>query len=205
MEPAQIVEGLCRIENRGPGTDAERRAARWLQDRLRDLRRDADSETVWVRPADWASLGLHAFGGVVGSVTAAFAPLAGLIVLGAVLVSLVLDLLGRVHLLRRLTPRRATQNVVAHEDGPTFASGVGPVRLVITAGYDAGRTSVVRRDSLAKLGARIRAFGRGHFPGVRGLVVLATVACAACAVGRLLIDEDPQWLAIVQVVPTVLL
>src|SRR5829696_1709624 len=193
MEPGQIVEGLCRIENRGPGTDAERRAARWLQDRLRDLG----------RPADIGSLGLHALAAVVGSVVSAFAPLAGLIVLGVTLLSLVLDLLGRVHLLRRLTSRRATQNVVAHAEGPAFASGLDPITLVVTAGYDAGRTSLLRRDGVARLGARIRGLGRGHFPGSRGLLVFAVLACAACATGRLLTDNEPHWIAIVQVCPTV--
>jgi hypothetical protein len=203
MEPRQIVEGLCEIENRGPGTDAERRGARWLQDRLRDIGRSADVETVWVRPADAASFGLHAFAAVAGTVISAFEPLAGLIVLGVVLISLVLDLLGRLHLLRRLTARRATQNVVVPSEGPAFRSGLDPVTLVITAGYDAGRTSLVRRDSLAKLGARLRSFARGHAPGWRGVMLLAVLVCTACAAGRLVTDNDAQWIAIVQVVPTV--
>jgi hypothetical protein len=202
MEPGQIVEGLSRIEDRGPGTDAERRAARWLQDRLRDLGRDPDVETVWVRPADGASLGLHALAGVVGSVLSAFLPLPGLIVLAVVLVSLVLDLLGRAHVLRRLTVRRATQNVVAPAR-ETQSDDAPQIRLIVTAGYDAARTSLVRRDSVARLGARARALGRGHAPGARGLVVLAVVVCAACAAGRLLTGNDAQWIAIVQVVPTV--
>lgn len=205
MEPGQIVEGLSRIENRGPGTDAERRAARWLQDRLRDLGRQSAAETVWVRPADAASLFLHALAAVAGSVTSAFAPLAGLIVLGAVLLSLVLDLLGRVHLLRRLTVRRATQNVVTDVREPTFSSDFVPIRLIVTAGYDAGRTSLVRRDSLAKLGARLRSVARGHAPGSRGLIVLSVFACAACAAGRLASDNDAHLVAVLQVFPTVVL
>jgi hypothetical protein len=205
MEPDQIVEGLGRIEDRGPGTDAERRAARWLQDRLRDAGRDPYTEIVWVRPADAASLFLHALGAVAGSVVSAFAPLAGLIVLGAVLVSLVLDLLGRVHVLRRLTIRRATQNIVAEAREPDFSGDLEPIRLIVTAGYDAGRTSLLRRDAVARLGARVRAWFRGHAPGTRGLVVLAVLLCAACAGGRLLTDNDAQWIAIVQVVPTVAL
>src|SRR4051794_8284427 len=203
MEPGQIVEGLSEIADRGPGTDAERRAARWLRDRLGDAGRDPYEETVWVRPADAASLGLHALAGVAGSVASAFSPLAGLVVLGVVFVSLVLDLLGRVHLLRRLTIRRATQNVIAEAREPDFAGGLEPIRLIITAGYDAGRTSLLRRDSVARLGARVRSVFRGHAPGARGLLVLAVLLCAACAAGRLLTDNDAQWIAIVQVVPTV--
>jgi hypothetical protein len=36
MDPKAIVTGLARLAPRGPGTDAERRAALWLAQVLRD-------------------------------------------------------------------------------------------------------------------------------------------------------------------------
>ena len=48
-----IAEGLARFEARGPCTDAERRAAGWLHDELRDAGHEAWVETHWVRP-QWA-------------------------------------------------------------------------------------------------------------------------------------------------------
>ena len=69
--------GLARFEDRGPCTDAERRAAAWLHDELRAAGHEAWVETHWVRP-QWAlSLALHATLGVVASLLALAAPAAG--------------------------------------------------------------------------------------------------------------------------------
>ena len=77
-----IAEGLARFEARGPCTDAERRAAAWLHDELRDAGHEAWVETHWVRP-QWAlSVALHATLGVVASLVAISAPLPGLIAAG---------------------------------------------------------------------------------------------------------------------------
>ena len=53
MDALETVKGLTTIAARAPGTDAERRAARWLAKRLRDAGHDVETEAVWVRP-QWA-------------------------------------------------------------------------------------------------------------------------------------------------------
>ena len=104
--------GLARFEDRGACTDAERRAAGWLHDELRAAGHEAWVETHWVRP-QWAlSLALHATAGIVASVLALTAPLAAAIVAGVAALSLALEAGGRSGPLRRLLPRRATQNVL---------------------------------------------------------------------------------------------
>src|SRR3954447_13519492 len=141
MDPREIVTGLTRLAPRGPGTDAERRAALWLTDVLRDdLGREVHSETVWVRPQRAVVLALHVTVGVAASVVAASAPAVGLGLALAALVSWCLDQLGWAHLGRRLTPARATQNLVSPPTASTASGRQRIVRLVITAAYDAPRT-----------------------------------------------------------------
>jgi len=123
-----IAEGLARFEARDPCTDAERRAAGWLHDELRAAGHEAWVETHWVRP-QWAlSLALRATLGVVASVLAITAPLAGLFV--AVAAALLP--------LRWIFPRRATQNVLT-------VPGEQGVALLICAPYAAPRGGIGRR------------------------------------------------------------
>ncbi len=192
MDAAEVAEELCWFEGRGPGTDAERRAAVWLAEALRDSGRGAELETVWVRPHEPVSLALHALVAVAGSVLTAFQTVAGVAVIAAALLSLVLDLHG-VYLLRRLTFRRATQNVVS--PAPEREGQPAPVRLVITARYDAGRSGLLRRPALQRLGARA--------PGPRALMVLGVTCALAAAAARLL--TQATWVGGVQLVPTVAL
>lgn len=190
MEPRAIVEGLCAFEGRVAGSDAERRAASWLAQRIRADGRDAQVETLWVRPDESLALALHALLAAAGSVLTAFAPVAGVAVVAAALVSLGADLTGRLFLLRRLTFRRATQNVVS-----PAPEGAHRVRLVIAAAYDARRGGLLRRPFLARLAARP--------PGPRAVLVLLVALALAAAAARLL--TDATWVGAVQLVPTVAL
>jgi len=164
MDPIEIAQGLSRFEGRTAGTDAERRAALWLRDRLRRAGRDADVETEWIRPQwSWVHAG-HALIATVGGLLAILQPLAGLLVCAAALISCTLDLLGAYGLLRRLTPERATQNLVS---GPTEStrSGAGRVvRLVIVAGYDLPRGGVGRGSAATRASAALQRPG-GKPPG----------------------------------------
>jgi len=203
MDPMETVSGLAGIAGRGPGTDAERRAARWLQGRLRDAGRDAELEPHWVRP-QWPLVhGLHAAGGVAGSVVAVYAPAVGLGILVAVLVSCVLDLIGRAHLLRRATPQRATQNVVSPPP-PAGGGAERVVRLVVSARYDAPRSGLVYREAVRRLGARAQRAAGGRLPGALGWIALALIALAAIAAARLA-GLEPGWLGVVQLVPSAFL
>jgi hypothetical protein len=205
MDPQAIVTGLSRVAPRGPGTDAERRAAVWLAQVLRDdLGREVTTETVWVRPQRAAVLALHAAAGVAASVVAASQPAVGLGIAAAALVSWCLDQLGFAHLGRRLTPARATQNL---HSPPTAATATGRqriVRLVIAAAYDAPRTGIARRELFRRVLARLHELTRGHVPGSGAVIALALAAVAGLA-GARLGGIDASWVGAVQLVPTIVL
>ena len=201
MEPREIVSGLTDATGRAPGTDAERRAARWLAAQLRTAGRETQLEPVWVRPQWPFVFALHAALGVAGSVVAVSAPAVGLIILAVVTVSLALDLLGLLHVLRRLSPPRATQNVVS---GPTASTSRGAqrvVRLIITASYDAPRSGLVHRDGVRRAAAWVQRVGAGRLPGGAGWIVLMLAALTAVA-GVRLGGQDAGWVGAVQLVPT---
>jgi hypothetical protein len=201
MDPIEIAQGLSRFEGRAAGTDAERRAALWLRERLRGAGRDAELETEWVRPQwPWVHAG-HALAAVAGGLLAISQPLAGLLVCAAALISCGLDLLGGPGLLRRLTPERATQNLVS---GPTESTRSGArrvVRLVIVAGYDTPRGGVGRSAAAARLSAALQRVTRGLAPGALGTVALAVAALTAIAAARLG-GVESRWLELGQLVPS---
>src|SRR5436305_31841 len=149
MARPDVVERLAAIDARGACTDAERRAALLLRDELRSRGAPARVETVWVRPQWPATWALHAGLGVVGTLLSVGVAVAGLALLAATLVSYVLDVTGRAHLLRLLMPRRATQLVISEPPPPADR-----IRLVITAGIDAPRTGAI----FAPLYARVRVY-----------------------------------------------
>src|SRR5439155_27305889 len=104
MDATETARGLAAFPGRAPGSDAERRAARWLAEALREQGREAVTETVWVRP-HWAAVAaVHAGLGVAGSLLAAELPIPGLCVLAVAFVSALLEATGRLPLLPRLTP-----------------------------------------------------------------------------------------------------
>jgi hypothetical protein len=145
----QDIEALVAHAGRAPGTDAERRAARQLEERLR-----ASGRTVAVEPFDvWPNWPLahliHALAAVIGSLLAVSSPLPATIVLAVVALLTLGDLTGRAQLTRRLTGRRASQNVVAREDGGR------PGTLVLVAHYDAGRSGVVYSRRALRRRARL--------------------------------------------------
>ena len=118
MPRPDLVDRLAAIEARGACTDAERRAALLLRDELRARGAPARVEPLWVRPQWPASWALHAALGVVGTLLSVGVPAAGLAILAVTLVSFVLDITGRAHLLRTLFPRRATQLVISQSAPP---------------------------------------------------------------------------------------
>ena len=205
MDPKDIVTGLSRLAPRGPGSDAERRASQWLTQVLRDdLGREVDVETVWVRPYRAVVLALHAAVGVAASVVAASQPEVGLGLAVVALVSWCLDQLGLAHLGRRLTPERATQNLVSPPTAATRSGRERIVRLLITAPYDAPRTGVARRPSVQRLVAGARRITGGRLPSASAAVALALAAVAGLA-GARVGGVDASWVGVVQLVPTVVL
>ncbi|MEJ7718898.1 MAG: M28 family peptidase [Thermoleophilaceae bacterium] len=197
LDPLDEIEDLVAFEARAPGTDAERRAAGDLAHRLRTMGRDAEIEPFWTWPRLAPTCLLHVVAGVVGSVTSVFDPVVGIAIVLLALVALVLDLTGRAHLARRLTPRRASQNVVSREDGEK------PGTLVLVAHYDAGpatgplASGVLRR--LTALSGVLR-LALGPTQVLTGLLV--TVAILA---GLRIAFPNSYALNVVQTLPTVLL
>jgi hypothetical protein len=117
---------------RPPGSDAERRAARHLAERLQALGREVATETFPVWPAWAAGYVVNCVVAIVGSVLAVSSATlgTGLVLLATVLTFL--DLSGIVPTTRRLFGRRASQNVVSWGDRDK------PGALLLVAHVDTG-------------------------------------------------------------------
>ncbi len=197
MDPRAEIDALLRFEGRGPGSDAERRAAGHLVGRLRELGREAEAEPTSVWPNYGLTHLIHALVAIAGSLLSVAVPAAGVALLLLAAVSTLGDLTGTLFLARRLTGRRASQNVVSTEAGDK------PGKLVLVAHYDAGRAGSIFSpravERRAALGKRIRR------PIALGALFFWTIVVVLlCAVARLLgVESTP--LTVVQFVPTVLL
>jgi hypothetical protein len=137
VEPLREIEALVEFDGRSPGSDAERRAAAHLAGRLEALGREAVIEPIRVRPSYPLAHIMHALLAIVGSVVAVYSPLAGAALVLIAALSTFGDLTGSFFLLRRLTPQRASQNVVSRDGDDK------PGLLVLIAHYDAARTGLV--------------------------------------------------------------
>lgn len=197
VDPLQEIEDLVAFEGRWPGTDAERRAAQHLEQRLQALGRDAEIEPASVHPNYAVTHAIHALLGIVGSVISVSTPVVGLAIVLFATISAFGDLTFSLYMVRRLTGRRASQNVTSTENGNK------PGVVILTAHYDAarsgavfGRKAVERRATFGKLIRR----GLGPFePFFWALAVILV-----CTLLRLIGFEGTP-LTIVQFIPTVVL
>jgi hypothetical protein len=127
----------------------------------------------------------------------------GVALLGVALMSTAVDAAFGVSLGRRLTPERASQNVVARphqeRDAPNPA-----IRLVVTANYDAGRTGVIYREGPRRIPAGIRSATSAALPGWLGWLCIGFVWLLVVAVFRLGGGQSTA-LGVAQFVPTALL
>lgn len=180
------ISRLAGFEGRAAGSDAERRAATHVRDRLRALGRDAEIEPVTVHPR-WAVAQAVAVAlAVVGSVISVSSAGLGTLLVAAATASAVLELTGALSVLLRLTGTRASQNV-SSPDRRGDRVGV----LLLVAHADAPRAS-----SLGRLVAQVR----DPWLVVGGSMLLIL----ACCVLRLLGFEG-NGLTAVQLVPTLAL
>ncbi len=198
MRPAETIASLASFEGRGAGTDAERRAARWLATQLSSSQRDARPEPFWCRP-NWAlAHAWHSALGLAGSLIAVSEPRAGGALILVALLSLLADGATGVSLGRRLTPEHASQNVVLGRDASER------VRLVVTANYDAGRTGLVYRNPLRSAAAWLARFTGRAGPGWLGWLALVLVWVLAVTILR--VDGDKgTTIGLAQLPPTVAL
>src|SRR3954469_4632293 len=154
----------------GAATDAERREALELAQRLESLGREAKVEPFEARPAYplvYVTLALLA---IVGSVASVSLPIAGAALAGVAAILTFGEGTGMFMLARRLTGMRASQNVVSEEDGGK------PGTLVLAARYNADRASAQRmRLSPVFFWAMVAVLlcGIGRIAGLDGVALTA--------------------------------
>jgi hypothetical protein len=197
MDLRADIDALVDVGRRAPGSDAERRAAAYLKQRLEGLSRQVDVESVDIWPAWPLAYAILAAAAVVGSVLSVSVPALGaaLALLAALLTFLDAGVLFPT--LRRLLGRRASQNVVSWGDRDK------PGMLLLVAHYDAGRGGIALGQ---KAEARRAAFGNLVRRPIGPLEPLlwAELAVLVCCILRLA-SLSGLVLTVVQFIPTVLL
>ena len=203
MRPAETTTALAAFTGRGPGTDAERRAARWLAGELVATRNRVRIETFWCRP-NWAlAHAWHVALALAGSLISVGDPVVGTALVAVALASTVTDELLGTSLGRRLTPERASQNVVASTSQQP--ASVKSARLIVTANYDAGRTGLIYRDAFRAVARRLSRATTHRAPGWLAWLAIAITYELAIAVIRIADAHPPATLGAVQLPPTVAL
>jgi hypothetical protein len=194
----ELIRELCSFPERGPGTDAERRAANMLADRLRGIGRRAQVEPFFAHP-EYAIVHLiHAAMGVAGSVIATVQPAVGFSLVFLAAISTYFDLNTRFYLVRSLLFRRVSQNVVSPGTRPE-----APARLVLMAHYDAARTGYIfskASNRIRRLPERLR-LGLGPFR----LFFWLGLAPLLPILGARMAGVDATWLSALQAIPTIVL
>src|SRR5262245_11167421 len=193
----EVIRELCSFEGRGPGTDAERRAANALAARLRGMGRRAEIEPFFAHPQFAVVHLIHAVLGIAGSLVATVQPAFGFALVLFAAASTYLDLTTRFYLVRSLLFRRASQNVVSPGNQPA-----APARLILMAHYDAARTGYVFSKSkrIRRLPERTRlTLGPFRIFFWLGLAPLLPILGARMA------GLDATWLNAVQAIPTIVL
>jgi hypothetical protein len=201
VDPAgrmELIRELCSIEGRGPGTDAERRAANMLAGRLKGMGRRVEVEPFFAHPQYAVVHMLHAAIAVAGSVLATVEPAIGFALVLVAATSTYLDVSTRFYLVRSMLFRRSSQNVVSPGSRPQ-----APATLILVAHYDAARTGYL----FAKAAGRVRRLSEGArlATGPFRLFFWIGLAPLLPILGARMAGFDPQWLAALQVVPTIVL
>jgi Peptidase family M28 len=194
----EVIRELCSFEGRGPGTDAERRAANMLADRLRGIGRQARIEPFFCHPQYAIVHLIHAALGIAGSLLATVEPAVGFALVFLAAVSTYLDLNTRLYLVRSLLFRRASQNVVSPGARPD-----APARLVLIAHCDAARTGFIfskASNRIRRLPERLR-LGLGPFR----IFFWVGLAPLLPLLGARMAGLDATWLSAIQAIPTIVL
>jgi hypothetical protein len=116
-----------------------------------------------------------------------------------VAVSMYLDLNARFYLIRRLFFRRASQNVVSPGRNPD-----APLRVILTAHYDAARTGFVFGERSHRLARRLSPRMRLLLGPFR-LIFWGGIAPLLPILGARMAGVDAQWLSVLQLLPTIVL
>jgi hypothetical protein len=207
MRPLETTAMLAGFERRGPGTDAERRAARQLDRELTAAGHEVRTESFWCRP-NWAlAHAWHVALALAGSLLSVSQPTVGAALLGAALLSVLADALTGVSPGRRLTPERASQNVVTRTSAQRGDQGTNAdrTRLIITANYDVRRTALVYRDALRRPAAWLRRTAGPLALGWLAWLSITITWSLAIAIVRATEHHPPHALGVIQLPPTVAL
>src|SRR5918992_1656944 len=197
MNVREEIERLVEFEGRGPGSDAERRAAEHLVERLGELGREAETEPLDSWPNWPMTYALHVALAVGGSVISVTLPLVGALLVLVVTVLTFLDANGIAFTTRRLFGRRASQNVVSREDGDKGGD------FVLVAHYDSGRSGLAFNRRLQERRATISKTLRRPIGPLQPLF-WALVGVLICTLLRLPGVEN-TILTVIQFIFTVLL
>jgi hypothetical protein len=181
--------------------DGEHRAARHLASELEQIGREVDVEPIRVRPAYHLTHAIHAALAVAGNVVSVYTPPLGVAMLLLAGVSMYGDLSTRFYLVRRLFPRRESQNVTSpgrRQDAPA--------RLVLTAHYDSARSGLIFNRRRRPPPRPLRALAR--LAGPIDIVFWTIVVALALALVRLFAGYEASEatpLTIAQFVDTAIL
>jgi len=194
----ELIRKLCSFEGRRAGTDAERRAANWLAQRLRDGGRRAVVEPTYVHPQYGLVHALHCAVGFAGSLLAIIQPAVGFGLVLVAALSMYLDLNGRFYLARRLFFRRASQNVVAPGKRPN-----APARVFICAHYDSARSGAAFQPKRVARASRLAR--RLPFPIAPFRVLFWSLAILLPILGARMAGIDSGLISLIQLPPTLIL
>jgi hypothetical protein len=134
MDALSEIEALVAFEGRWAGMEGEQLAAGHLAARLRSLEREAEVEPAEVRPDYPLAYVLHILLALAGGAASMRRPRLGVAALLGAIVSPFGDSNARFHLLRRLTKRALTHNVLSREQEGKAGT------LILLAHYDAAKT-----------------------------------------------------------------
>ena len=150
MEPIAETAALAAHAGRAAGTDAERRAAVHLRSGCVQPAARGRAAADSIRPALRAGSRHHVLSWRSWAAWwRSASPAVGTALVGAATVSAFLDVAGILHLARRLTGKRASQNVESREDGDK------PGTLILVAPYDArGRAGGLTARDAARCATR---------------------------------------------------
>jgi Peptidase family M28 len=197
-ERMEVIRRLCSFERRRAGTDAERRAANYLAERLREVGRRVEAEPTYVHPQYALVHALHCLIAIAGSIASLEIPALGFALVLLAALSMYLDLNTRLYLVRRLFFRRASQNVVSPGTRPD-----APQRVILCAHYDAAQTGRAFNPRTVERAARLQS----HLPFPIGplRIVFWSLAALLPVLGARMAGVDAEWLSILQLVPTLIL
>jgi peptidase M28-like protein len=194
----RLIEELCSFTGRGPGSDAERRAANHLAKQLEDRGRRVQVEPILIHPHAALVHAVHALIAIAGSLVATASPVAGFALVLFAATSTYLDLQARFYLVRNLFYRRASQNVLSPGKRPD-----APMRVILAAHYDAPRSGFVFGSPMRAINARGE---RARlFLGPTRIFFWLGIASLLPILGAQMAGFDPGWMKLLQLVPTMLL